>query len=220
MSLDPLKNPMERLKSLPTATNWRKNPTDNQAYWSAQIQYYANDIVLSTVDEGAYMMTGNGATLADSETVVRAGNDPAVDGAGNWIALAPSGVGYANWQQPSLTLAPAGANVVTVTGGALVRPVAVGAGLSELWSVTLTTTFNIAAAAAGDALTFVFAAAVSGSSVSVTCPTNVGAAVNGLSATAIVRLLPTSTGATVAATWQGVTATSLTNSTITWVRIA
>ena len=93
MSLDPLKNPLERFKSLPTTMNWRKNPTDNSAYWSPDIQYYVNDVVLSGVDEGAYVMNGAGDTLVDSATSVRGGDDPAQDTTGNWATLAPAGVG-------------------------------------------------------------------------------------------------------------------------------
>jgi hypothetical protein len=224
MALDPLKNPLERFTSLPTGMNWRKDPADNLPYWVDTIQYYANDVVLSSVDGGAYVMTGAGDTLPESETVVRGGDDPAADTAGNWISLAPDGVGAANWTNGTapFTMTPAGAGAITIAGGALVRG-AVAAGASEKWLATLTFTDNQSAGGgfvSGDVITATFTPSVAGVAVPVVCFPRLTAAASGMSASAVVTLLPTSTGATLVATYAGVQPSSITNPVITWVRIA
>jgi len=201
---------------------WRKNTTTNLAVWSAVVQYYVNDVVLSPVDGGAYVMSGNGDTLATSDVVVRGGSDPSADTDGNWVALYPDGVGAANWNSGSspFTLTPAAANAITVAGGALLRA-AVPAGASEKWMVTLTATANKTGNfVAGDAVQFTFTPTVAGTAVPVADGTVVGISSCGVSATAVVTLPATSTGATVVANWYGTQPTSLTNPVITWVRIA
>jgi hypothetical protein len=219
MALDPLKNPMERLKSLPTMMALRKNPADNLPYWDVAIQYYVNDVVLSEIDEGAYVMSGAGDTLEESAVAVRGGPDPANDTDGNWVALAPSGVGKSNWFQSGVTLTPVTANAITVAGGALVRS-AVGTGRTEVWLATLNTTSIGPAAAAGDGITFTFTPQVAGAAVAVSLPLRVGATTSGLSASAVVSLPATSTGATLVASWQGTQPTSMPAATLVWVRIA
>jgi hypothetical protein len=223
MALDPLKNPMERLKSLPTGMSWRKNPTDNSPYWDAALQYYSNDVVLSTVDEGAYVMTGAGASLAEAQTAVRGGDDPSTDSA-NWTALAPSGVGKANWSSPAISAVTVGAGTttgaLTITGGALTRP-AGGLLVAEKWLVTLTGGLTGAAGGAfGDALTVSFAPAVAGTTVSVDCVLAVGA--NSFSASAVVTLGVGSTGCGLAASWATTAAapSAPANFVVTWIRVA
>jgi hypothetical protein len=201
---------------------WRKNASTNLPVWSATIQYYVNDVVLSPIDGGAYVMSGNGVTLADSDVVARGGSDPSADVTGNWIALFPDGVGAANWSSGSIpfTLTPAAANAITVVGGALLRA-AVPTGASERWEVTLTTTANKASPfVAGDAVQFTFTPTVAGTAVPVGTTAIVGLTASGLSATAVVVLPATSTGATVVANWYGTTPTSFTNPVITWTRVA
>jgi len=224
MALDPLKNPLERFTSLPTSVSLRKNPADNSPFWDPTIQYYANDLVLSAVDGGAHVMSGIGNTLAESETVVRGGDDPSVAG-GNWISLVPDGVGRANWNAGTtpFTMTPAAANVITVAGGALVRS-AVPAGLSEVWAVQLNFTAGQSAVGgfvSGDAITATFTPTVAGTAVGVVCIPRFSSATSGLSASAVVTLPATSTGATLVASWQGVQPTSISaNPTIIWTRIA
>jgi len=212
MSLQPLANPQSRFASLPTSMSWRKNPTDNLPVWSSQIQYYVNDVVLSPLDSGAYVMSGAGATLADSETVVRGGDDPAIDyTAGNWRSLGAAGVGWNNWDQFAPTFAaliPAGPVVAATNGVATEAP-------DSTWLVTFQgTQTRPLVFAATDLLTLTFTpSGVGATPVSVLVPTPpVGAAASQpFSVSAVVTLPPALTTLTI--TVSGTTAGQ--NNTIT-----
>jgi hypothetical protein len=216
MSLDPLKNPLERLKSLPTGMNWRKNPLTNDPTWSGDIQYYANDVVFDPVDEGAYVMTGSGATLADSETAVRGGFPPSGDTTGNWVSLAPSGVGLANYQlatAPSFTMTPAAAGVVTVVGGDLVIP-AIATGF-QIWHFTLQ--YSIAGAGTG-IIVFNFIPTVNAlKTVALNQLLDTGDVSDSVSGTVVLG--QGSTGCPIAAAYGGTQPTSIGNLLILWTRI-
>ena len=218
MSLDPLKNPLERLKSLPSGMNWRKNPATNEPYWSNTIQYYANDVVLSINDEGAYVMSGSGNTLDESETAVRGGQDPAVDATGNWISLAPSGLGKANYIFAEPTMSAAGGNI-TITGANLVRPAVPINRASEIWMASMN--FKCIGAAGtvfGDALTITFdPVGGSGAAITVSALQKVGGFSPSMTATVV--LTAGSTGVVVTGAYAGQLPTSFTDTAITWIRI-
>ena len=228
MALDPLKNPMERLKSLPTGVSWRKDPTNNSPFWTEDLQYYSNDCVLSSVDGGAYVMTGGfDVPLSEALTSVRGGDDPANDANGVWTSLAPSGVGKLNWSSTTFTMTPAAANAVTIgpavsSGSLEVAPVA--ALLEEKWMAVFTAAVTGAGVSLfGESLNVtlqpVAVAAPVGAAILLTCHMRSG--LNGVYASAVVTLPATSTGAYISATWTAAAQpTSIATPVLTWVRIA
>jgi hypothetical protein len=118
-SLESLANPLERIAVLPTAMNLRQVPATQVApaspVWSALVQYFLNDLVISSVDGGAYIWGGG----ANGETTVRGGNDPS-DATSGWIKTATNGVNTYNTLAPTIVSAPAG--VLTITNGTLSVP--------------------------------------------------------------------------------------------------
>jgi hypothetical protein len=112
--LESLASPLERLSVLPTTVSLRVNPVTNSPVWNALIQYYKNDLVISSVDGGAWIMTGG----SSDQSVVRGGLDPAVSPTDLWQKLAADGA--PSFEQLATTFAVAGAGVITVTNGVLV----------------------------------------------------------------------------------------------------
>lgn len=116
-ALDSLYNPVSRLAVLPDAMNVNKDPTTNSLYWDVASQYYANDVVLSPTNGGAYVMVGGPEGLGGHLLAVRGGDDPALDTTGTWTRLSQS-----SWEgaAPALTFAvgAAASAVVAVTAGA------------------------------------------------------------------------------------------------------
>jgi hypothetical protein len=119
-SLESLANPLERLSVLPTTMNLRKNPATGAPVWSALIQYFLNDMVVSSVDGGMYVMTGGSAVYPNELTTIRGGVDPSADTSGVWVKTFPNGVSFYSILTPSVASASAG--VLTVTGGSQAVP--------------------------------------------------------------------------------------------------
>lgn len=113
-SLESLANPLERIAVLPTTMNLRQNALTGPV-WSAVVQYFINDLVISSVDGGAYIWGGG----AGGETAVRGGNDPS-DPTSGWIKTATDGVNTYDTLTP--TIVSAGAGVLTITNGSLAVP--------------------------------------------------------------------------------------------------
>jgi hypothetical protein len=117
MSLESLQNPVSRLAVLPDGMSVNKNPEDNSPYWDVASQYYVNDVVLSSLNSGAYLMVG-GATVdgAPAQTAVRGGDDPAEDATGNWIKLSQSS--WEGYYNPTIGVPAAAATVIAITANA------------------------------------------------------------------------------------------------------
>jgi hypothetical protein len=145
-SLESLSNPLERTAVLPTAMNARKSGAGDLT-WDANVQYFVNDVVLSTLDGGAYVFTG-GAT---DRTAILGGADPAADPT-LWTSLAPIGI-----QNSSIVAVPAqlgAAGVITLPAGATL-PVPAGASVLCIAQGQLVTA---AATVVGDRSSFIFTA--------------------------------------------------------------
>jgi len=116
-SLESLSNPVSRLAVLPDAMNVNKSAVDNSPFWDVEKQYYANDVVFSSVNSGAYLMVGGqvgpgGVALLS----VRGGADPSADDTGVWLKTSQSSwLGYNN---PTIAVPAPGATVITVSAGA------------------------------------------------------------------------------------------------------
>lgn len=142
--LESLSSPLERLSVLPTTMALRTNPLTNSPVWSATIQYYKNDVVISGVDGGAWVMSGGAA----DQSVVRGGLDPAVDTTDLWQKFAPDGAPSFELLATTYAVAPAG--VITVTNGVLAD---VPAGSVWQGQLTFASTYG-APMAATDVITF------------------------------------------------------------------
>lgn len=117
MALNPLENPLERLKFLPNAMNWRGG-------WVATEQYYLNDVVVSPVNLASYILAGKTALLN--------GGDPTANI--DWVELSNTatgvlqvnaGIGLVNTNTPTIvdlentgiiTLASGNAGIGVVNG--------------------------------------------------------------------------------------------------------
>lgn len=130
-SLESLSNPLEALNVQPSALNLRQrdSATGPTPLWNATVQYYTNDVVLSPINGGAYVYTGNSAALISGDrpkSGVLGGPDPALDATGGWQSLAGGAAsGIFGWEAISPTFAaqPVGPGNFTVTaGGSLTVP--------------------------------------------------------------------------------------------------
>jgi len=152
-SLESLSNPLERLSVLPTAMNLRINPLGGPPLWSATTQYFINDVVISPITEGAFVLSG-GAT---NQTAIRGGPDPSADTTGNWLNMTGGGGGYTTVFTSGVAIVGA-ANVITLPAGStLTAP----AGSSWVVSVNGSTSCPLAITAA-DYSTYTFTAAGAG----------------------------------------------------------
>jgi len=86
MSLLPLENPLTRLNLFPNTMNYRGG-------WSATVQYYANDVVISVADSKTYILTGKIAILG--------GGDPSTNA--DWETIASTGTGVQSVTADALT---------------------------------------------------------------------------------------------------------------------
>jgi hypothetical protein len=121
--LDSLQNPLSRVNVLRDGVNLVKSPLDGTTTWGSLRQYYINDLVTSSINGGAYVMSGG----LSGSTCVRGGDDPSiytVDVSGGvWTSL--SQVGPSNFALFNSTSAPAptvtagGAGVYTVANASL-----------------------------------------------------------------------------------------------------
>jgi hypothetical protein len=141
-SLESLANPLERTAVLPQSVNFNLNPLTGDPTWDVNRQYFQNDLVISGVDGGAYLLNGNSTTLLG-------GVDPALDGGANWQKTFPNGVSYYDSIVPAYATGGVG-NTYVVTGiNALPLPVnkyLTSAG--SVWQIT----YQATATSAGPAL--------------------------------------------------------------------
>ena len=116
-SLESLTNPVSRLAALPDAMNVNKNTNDNSPYWDVLAQYYVNDLVFSSVNEGAYLMVGPPIGPGGVAPLsVRGGVDPALDDSGMWVKT--SQMSWKNDFNPTIAVPAAAATVLVVSANA------------------------------------------------------------------------------------------------------
>lgn len=142
MSLESLKNPVSRLAVLPDAMNVNKDPNDNSPYWNPASQYYTNDVVLSSVNSGAYLMVGGPTDNSDPLTGVKGGDDPSADTTGVWEKLSQSS--WAGYFNPTITTPGAGATTIAVSANNVYSALP---GYSYMVTFSGTVTFPLVAAA-------------------------------------------------------------------------
>lgn len=157
MALESLRDPLSNLKALPTSMKLRGGVED--PYWDVDTQYYRNDVVLSPVTDGAYVMRGG--STSGAETAVKGGPDPSVaaeDPDSAWWSLSLAGLRYVQTAVGDLTGTGTGAG-----GGALTVPAALSlvagapgfAAAGSVWKVNIKlTAINSGAWAATDSFTF------------------------------------------------------------------
>jgi len=144
-SLESLSNPLERLTVLPTAVNVRKSGAGS-ILWNANVQYFVNDLAISTVDGGAYVFTGG----ASDRVSILGGSDPAAAPT-LWTKLATTGI--RNQTQITVPSTLGAANAITLPAGATLT--GLPAGSTWLCAVQGNLTTAIATVAA-DVTTFTF----------------------------------------------------------------
>lgn len=144
-SLESLSNPLERLTVLPTAVNIRKSGAGDIT-WDAGVQYFQNDLVISTLDGGAYVFTGG----ASNRTSILGGSDPAAAPT-LWTSLAT--VGIQNTSQITVPSTLGAANAITLPAGATLTGLPAG----STWLVAVQGSLTTAiATVAADVSTFTF----------------------------------------------------------------
>jgi len=135
MALESLRDPLSRLSTLPVTMNVAFSPANStNPYWSATTQYFQNDVVLSPVDDGAYVLLVTSTLLG--------GLDPS-DPASDWYSLSKSTAGTA--VVDSAVTATGGATTAYTLAGTPVLTLSAGSS----WMVTVQA--NATAAAALDA---------------------------------------------------------------------
>jgi len=214
--LESLASPLERLSVLPTSVALRVNPLTNSPVWSVSVQYYKNDLVISGIDGGAWIMTGGAA----DQSVVRGGLDPAVSPTDIWQKLAPDGA--PSYEQLATTFAVAPAGVITVTNGVLAD---VPAG--SVWEGTLSFASTYGAPiAVTDVITFTATSNGTGGTTDIedVVPLATGAAVSqrgscSFRVSAGTVVAPATISVTLPAAYAGAQPTALTGS-IAWSRLA
>lgn len=221
MSLESLRNPLERLSVLPTTTALRTDAVTNSAVWDATTQYFKNDIVISGIDGGAYVYTGGEVTQISPTGpagFVYGGSDPAESDA--WVKFTET-LGATTFTSvapvPTFSLA---ANVITVTGGVIGDVYA-----DSTYMVTLSYTINSTAVGGLTATqinTFQVASnGTGGTTAIVDVVPLVGAATQRGTATFVVQS-GTSTGTinlTLTGSYAGTAVTSMTASSLIAVRL-
>lgn len=153
-SLESLSNPLERLSVLPTSVQLRLDPLTNSPVWSALIQYFRNDVVISGVNGGAYIFTGGlydaGPPVVEPLWCLRGGVDPAVDPDGYWQKFTQTGAETALFATPTFTSAGAPPVIVVTANGALTDVAS-----RSVWEAILEYTITWAApAVAGDLISW------------------------------------------------------------------
>lgn len=122
--LESLQNPLERLSVLPTTTALRTNPLTNSPVWDASVQYFKNDIVISSLNGGAYVMWGGTLDLSSIRGPA-VGGDPSLDPDGVWQKLTQTGqesyvpAGGLAFALPAPLPVPPAACAWTITNGTL-----------------------------------------------------------------------------------------------------
>lgn len=149
-SLESLSNSLERLNTLPTSITTR--PVGGDITWDSGLQYYRNDLALSSLTGGAYIFTGG----AQERSSILGGLDPALDPSGLWTRLQANGA-------VEVKAFDAAAPIVPVAGPPPSIPFPAGATLTasegSTWSVVIQgTTTQGAAITAADYPSFTFTA--------------------------------------------------------------
>jgi hypothetical protein len=128
-SLESLANPLERFAVLPQAVNFNKNPINGNPTWDVNRQYFDNDIAISGIDGGAYI-------LNSPSTCVSGGPDPSASL--EWQKLFPNGASYYESLVPTFTDAGAGSYTVSglSSGNTYLTPA--NSGWQVIWQGTAT----------------------------------------------------------------------------------
>lgn len=166
MSLNSLANPLSGLALQPRTLNFPTNGLTNSPYWDVEQQYYKNDMVISPIDQGAYVWLGE--TTVDGaggvSNTIMGGDDPSAQ-TGWWYSCSALGV-PASSQQTTLN--------VTVTNGAaqaaktIPASATLTAGQGSTWLVNWSATLTPAGAwTAPDYTNFTFTASGTGASAPV-----------------------------------------------------
>lgn len=114
MSLTSLENPLERLKTLPNAMNWRGG-------WDTTEQYYLNDVIIAPLNNATYILTGREALLG--------GGDPSLNA--DWTELSDPTTGVVSISGSTyIGIGGSPTNPIILNNG--VRTVAHGAGLQDV----------------------------------------------------------------------------------------
>jgi hypothetical protein len=115
-TLQSLLNPLDMQDALPTSMSLRKDLVAGSTYWSETTQYYANDVVFSPLNDGAYVMWGG----AGGASAWRGGDDPSLN-PDFWLALTSYGTQTAGTPLTAITPATVTpvASVYTFTAGAV-----------------------------------------------------------------------------------------------------
>jgi hypothetical protein len=212
--LESLRNPLERLEVLPTTMALRTDPLTNSPEWSASVQYFKNDVVISPVDGKAYVYYGG----ASDVSTVRGGSDPSASA--DWQVLQGPGVGTEGSAAP--TFADGGAGVITVTGGTLAD-----AGSGSKWLVCFQgTTTAGAPLVAGDTVTWtVTGSGVGGDSAVWTVVPDVSATKTSWGFSAVIEagtsVSPATSDIVLTGAYAGVAAfQAVSGAKITWIRLA
>lgn len=130
-SLESLANPLERLGVLPQAMNLNLNPITGDATWDVARQYFQNDVAISGIDGGAYILNANSTTFLG-------GVDPSLDGGAHWQKTFPNGVSYYDSLTPTFTASGANYTIAGtgLTGNKYVAPA--GSAWMVIWQGTAT----------------------------------------------------------------------------------
>jgi hypothetical protein len=211
-SLESLTNPLERLNVLPTAMNFRKNPATSLPFWNVAIQYFINDVVISPLNNGAYICSGG----TQDQTAVRGGVDPSLDTTGIWYSTSVQGV--SNSQVFTSTVAIVGAaNVITLPAGASLTAPA----LSTWLVVADGSTSCPLAITAADYSTYTFTANGAGAvSATLNIQPLVGPTTQNWGSSAVVSIGTGGTTITATGAYAGQVPTVASGLRITYIRIA
>lgn len=130
-SLESLANPLERLGVLPQAMNLNLNPITGDPTWDVARQYFQNDVAISGIDGGAYILNANSTTFLG-------GVDPSLDGGVHWQKTFPNGVSYYDSLVPTFTASGANYTIAGtgLTGNKYVAPA--GSAWMVIWQGTAT----------------------------------------------------------------------------------
>jgi len=209
-SLESLANPIERLGVLPQAVNLNVNPLTGDPTWDVARQYFQNDIAISGIDGGAYILNSTSTTL-------KGGVDPALDGGASWQKTFPNGVSY--YDSLATTFTASGSNYTIsgtgLTGAKYVAPA--GSAWQVIWQGTAT--IGTGTLSAGDWIQLTMTADGTGGLVqSVNVSPQIGSASTGWSVSAYIEVGTGGTGITLTASREATDAQALTGRA-TFIRV-
>jgi hypothetical protein len=211
-SLESLSNPLERTGVLPQSVNLNINPLTGDATWDVARQYFQNDMVISGIDGGAYVLNSTSTTFLG-------GVDPSLDGTTNWQKTFPNGVSYFDSIVPTFATGGAGSTYVVTAVGPTPNKYLAPAG--SVWQITWQGTATSAgpALAATDVLTLGFTADGAGAvSQSVNIAPFVGAQATSFGGACVVEVGTGGTGIVVSGAYPAANAQTLVGR-LTFVRV-